>query len=65
MIVKIDYECYDKKTFHVKLKHILSFDSEDKRIYLRKKEVGLSWIGNVQNFDDLLELWKLYNKNDL
>lgn len=65
MIVEIIYNDYEKFKFYVKLKYILSFDTESKRILFKKSKVGYRWISDVQNFDEILELWKTHYNNNL
>lgn len=65
MIVEIIYGHYEgeESKFYVKLKHILSFDTENNTIFLKKNKAGCPWISSVENFYELLELWKKYYNN--
>lgn len=67
MVVEVIYKCYkgEESKCYVKLKHILCFDTEGKRIYLKKSKVGFSWVSNVKNFDELLKSWKIYHDDNL
>lgn len=65
MIVEIIHGHYEDEEFksYVKLKHILSFDTEHNTIFFKKNKVGFPWISSVENFYELLELWKEYYNN--
>lgn len=67
MIVEIIYGYCDGEKFklYVKLKHIISFDTENKRILFKKNKVGYPYVNSVQNFDELLKSWKIYHDNNL
>ena len=67
MVVEIIYNRYEgeESKFYVKLKHILSFDTEHDTIFLKKNKTGCSYITTVENFDELLTLWKRYHDNNL
>lgn len=65
MIVEIIYNHYEgeESKFYVKLKHIISFDTENNTLFFKKNKVGYPWISSVENFYELLELWKKYYNN--